>query len=298
MPFDGQRSPDPHLALPRYAAARNDLLARIVGELEANPRVVAVWLAGSFGRETEDAWSDLDLHIAVADEHYPAFWAERPRLFERVGRPVLIQPEMPSNGSLPGGSFQLVLYASPDGPIEVDWSAGPASEATRPAASHLIFDRVGISVATPPPLTADERRGHAEWWLTFFWAMAPIGVKHAGRGESRQAAAQIDLLTTSLIALWRLVEQPDGPNPWEPVANRPLDPELDARLPRLGWTIDPAATLRVITDLCAETERLHPALAVLDVTIWPAMPAETAALARTAAEAVQDGDRGIRRPYR
>ena len=97
--------------------------------------------------------------------------------------------------------------------------------------------------------------------------MAPIAVKYAGRGESRQAASQIDLLTQSTIALWRLIEQPEGPNPWDPVTNRPIDPELDAVLPRLGWTIDPQLALEVIASLCEPVERWHPALAALEVNV-------------------------------
>lgn len=278
----------------RYGQARGELLARIVQDLEADDRALAVWLAGSFGRGVEDAWSDLDLHIAVMDDAFATFWADRHQRYARVGHPILIQPEMPANG-MPGGNFQLVIFS---GPIEVDWSAGPASMAARPPATRLLFDRVGIPVETPPALAAVERRGQANRWLTFFWAMAPIAVKYAGRGESRQAASQIDLLTESTIALWRLIEQPDGPNPWEPVTNRPIDPELDAVLPRLGWTIDPQAALEVIAALCELVERWHPALTALGVDVPAGMPGEVEALMTMAEAEIQGGDPGNRRPYR
>ena len=60
-------------ALKGYARKRDELLARIAQELEADDRVLAAWLAGSFGRGVADAWSDLDLHIAVADDAFTAF---------------------------------------------------------------------------------------------------------------------------------------------------------------------------------------------------------------------------------
>jgi len=125
--------------------------------------------------------------------------------------------------------------------------------------------------------------------------MAPIAVKYAGRGESRQAASQTDLLTQSAIALWRLVEQPSGPNPWNPVTNRPIDPELDAILPRLGWMIDPEKALGVIAALCELVERLHPALGV---DAPAGMPGEVATLMTLAEGETRSGDRGNRRPYR
>jgi len=54
--------------LASYTHTRDDLLERIVATLQADSRVVAAWLSGSFGRGVEDAWSDLDLHVAIEDE--------------------------------------------------------------------------------------------------------------------------------------------------------------------------------------------------------------------------------------
>ena len=45
-------------------------------DLEADARVAAAWLTGSIGRGEDDAWSDLDLHIAVYEQHLRAFWVE------------------------------------------------------------------------------------------------------------------------------------------------------------------------------------------------------------------------------
>lgn len=47
--------------------------------LRADSRVLAVWLAGSLATGQADPWSDLDLHICVADEAIDAFrgrWME------------------------------------------------------------------------------------------------------------------------------------------------------------------------------------------------------------------------------
>jgi predicted nucleotidyltransferase len=129
-------------ALAGYGRRRDALLDRITAVLGADPRVRAAWLAGSFGRGQADAWSDLDLHVAVADAALPAFLVERPALYARVGRPILVQPEISSN-SQPGGRFQLVLY---DGPVEVDWNIGPLGQARRPIASRVLFAHVPVPV--------------------------------------------------------------------------------------------------------------------------------------------------------
>jgi predicted nucleotidyltransferase len=272
---------------------RDELLDRILRALEADPRVAAVWLSGSFGRSEDDAWSDLDLHVAVQDEHLEAFLAERPALYARAGRPVLIQGEIPSN-AMNGAHFQLVLYA---GPVEVDWNIGPLSQAERPPASQLLFDRAGVPLMRPPSLTPDERQARATEALIFFWAMAPIAVKFAGRGETHRVGRLIELMTNAYISLWRLVHQPDGPEPYLPHLNRPLEPELDTHLPMLGERIDSPEALAVIRALCAAAERLHPALAALDVPIPDDVPGEVSNLATLAEAIARRGDRP-RRPFR
>jgi len=280
--------------LAAYQRTRDDLLAHITATLEADPRVVAAWLSGSFGRGVDDAWSDLDLHLAVADEDYAPFLDDRRAFYRRFGEPLLVQREMPSN-AMPGSTFQLVIYR---GPVEVDWTIGPSSQAVRVPETTLLFARRPISLDTPPPLSRDDRREMASDALTFFWAMAPIAIKFAGRGESRRASSQIDLLTGSFIQLWRVVELPDGPSPNAPHQNRATEPHLDAILPRLGWEITPAAALDVIRSLCAEVERRHPAFAALGIEPPDALAAEVARLAGLAEREIAAGPPVERPIYR
>ncbi len=120
---------------------RYQIQARIEYVLRIDQRVVAAWYTGSVGREKDDAWSDIDLALAIRDDKFSDFWQDRVALYQQIDTPILIQREIPQNSSLSGGSFQLVIYP---GPIEVDWTAGPASLATRPVASRLLFDRASI----------------------------------------------------------------------------------------------------------------------------------------------------------
>lgn len=271
--------------LDRQASGQVGLLGRVIAALIADPRVAAGWLSGSFGRGEGDMWSDFDLHVAVFDEHFEAYLAERSQLYAQFGQPLLVQAEIPSN-AVNGGRFQLVVYA---GCHEIDWNIGPLSQAKRWAASRMLVERVPIPIAIAPALTPDERRAKADHWLTFFWAMAPIAVKYVGRGETRRAVSQLDLMSTAYIALWRLVTFPDVPDPWQPSTNRPLEPELDARIPRVGTRIDAQSALTVIRALCAQVEQLHPALAALDVTIPEAMSVEVERLSRLAESVIQHG---------
>src|SRR6266568_7122130 len=65
------------------------------------------------------------------------------RLYAQVGRPVLVQPEMKSN----------------------------ASQARRPATSHILLRRAEVAVMAQPPLTSTERLAWLDHQLTFFWAI-------------------------------------------------------------------------------------------------------------------------------
>jgi predicted nucleotidyltransferase len=281
----------PYSSLSQYAKERDALLERIVQEIESDTRVAAAWLAGSIGRGEADAWSDLDLHLAIDTDHLARFLAERETFYRRVGHPILIQEEKTSD-SQAGARFQLVQYA---GPIEVDWNIGPVDQAERPLAFRMLVERATVPIVRPAPLTAEERRTEASHWLTFFWAMAPIAVKYCGRGDP--AVELIHLMTRAYIALWRLVSQPDGPNPILPSTNRILEPELDAQIPRIGPTIDPTRALDVIDGLCRNVQDLHPALQTLGAVVSPEVPTEVTKIRQIAEEVLQHGTIS-RRSYR
>jgi predicted nucleotidyltransferase len=254
------------------APDREPLLRRIAEQLEVDARVAAAWLTGSIGRGEDDAWSDLDLHVAVYDQHLRAFWVDRHALYERIGRAVLIQQEMPSNAQA-GGYFQLVVF---DGPLEVDWNVGPLSLSRRALWHVPLLAREDVPLVAPPKLSPEERRAQCQERLVFVWAMAPIAVKYIARGDTSRAVSQIGLVRNAFIALWRLVESGSGTVNG---MNQPLEPELKRLLPGFGSTIDPMACLAALRQLCDLTIELHPRLAAMGVSIPDGMPDQLAQLA-------------------
>jgi len=251
---------------------REPLLRRIVETLRADERVAAAWLTGSIGRGEDDAWSDLDLHVAIDDQFLTAFWSDRATLYARLGRTVLIQHEMPSNAQS-GGHFQLVIF---DGPLEVDWNVGPLSLARRAPAHLLLFVRNDVPVADPPPtLSAEDRRARCQQRLVFAWAMAHIAVKYIARGDTRRAVGQMGLVRDAFVDLWRMLETDRVPVNGQ---NAPIEPALRQLLPPLGPTIDPPACLAALEQLCRQTQHLHPRLSALGVVIPDEMPAQVARL--------------------
>jgi predicted nucleotidyltransferase len=254
--------------LREFGALRDAAFQGVVAAMRADERVAAAWLSGSHGRGEEDEWSDLDLHVAVKDEDFEAALANREEFFQLAGKPLLVQAGFPSD-SMAGGTFWLVVYV---GPFHVDWNIGPLSQAARPRASQLLFEKTDIPYAREPgPLPEAEALDRLQKALEFFWAMAPIAMKYAARGWTHRAALQVELLQRGHQVLW------EGAHHGLAAAdayhqNRATDAAYAASLPRLGVVIDPVAALDVIQQLCADVTSLHPALGAVGACVSPELP--------------------------
>ena len=274
--------------LAALAATRDDLLARLVAALRRDRRVVAAWLLGSFAAGTADDWSDLDLHVVVRDEDFADAVEHRMDLYRLVGEPALTQHLRFQRTSF----FVLLLYP---GGVEVDWSLWALKDARRPERARVLFDDVGVSVATQAPVAADKLAEHASRQVEFFWAMAAVGAKNCGRGHTHWAASSYDLMSNAFDVLWRLVHRPGEPDLTETAPrHRPRISELGAALPRLPERLAPDVVLRAIRRLCVETEAMHPALAKLGAVVPAGAPAAVASLADLAAALI--AERAGRRP--
>src|SRR5258707_10861384 len=151
-----------------YVEAREALLADISTTLKNDQRFVAAWLAGSYGRGEQDMFSDLDLHVAVADAYSERLCAipwmsgakttgERLALFSQFGTPAIIF-EAHSNNQV-GGTFTYVLYQ--ESAINVDWMLVPQSLAHQEHPSLLLYSHAELPEprAEEPP----SREECAEW---------------------------------------------------------------------------------------------------------------------------------------
>jgi hypothetical protein len=173
------------------ADERSTFLGRLEDMLRGDERIVAAWVGGSVGRGEADDLSDVDIHLAVADEYCPQLNAQRRAFVSRFGEPLLVQ-EAPQNAP-PEGAFQLVLYRGDTAPIEVDWSWQPASAAAIAERAIVLFDRSSGLPRTPAwvTLSSEEVARAVSLSTTFFWAMAFIAAKKIVR---RQPAAAFSLL--------------------------------------------------------------------------------------------------------
>ena len=195
-----------------YVAAREKLLAEILTYLTNDGRFVAAWLTGSFGRGEEDAVSDLDLNVVVADSHAEKLCArpwqvgagtteERLALVSRFGRPAIIHEN--HHNAPEGGSFTFVLYA--ETALMVDWIMVPQAQVKRPQESLLLFDKVGIAKQLPAaPESLEQRIERASEQVAFFWMMAAVTVKYLIRQDYVSFHKSLDWLHGLVDSVKRL----------------------------------------------------------------------------------------------
>ncbi len=171
----------------QFTAARDALLTEITAFLKDDPRFLAAWLAGSFGRGEQTWSSDLDLHVVVAEADSATLCAtpwhsgvrttpERLALFQQFGTPTIVY-EAHSNNQI-GGTFTHVVYR--ESAQNIDWMLIPQHKAHLERPSLLLFDKVGLPEAPEQePLTHEQAVEAASDAIGFFWMIAAGAAKGA-----------------------------------------------------------------------------------------------------------------------
>lgn len=95
---------------PPFATRRIALLERIVTLFSSDPRFPAGWLEGSLADGSADSYSDIDLHLYVADDVWDDVWAQRKTIVESSA-PVLVSADIV-------GAFAVALLM--EGPVKLD----------------------------------------------------------------------------------------------------------------------------------------------------------------------------------
>lgn len=121
--------PEPH----------RQFLARALDVLAADPRIVGIAAAGSYADDDMDAYSDLDLVIAVAPDQLAALTPDRARIAASLG-PLLAA----FTGEHVGEPRVLIcLYAEPLLHVDLKFVALPDA-ATRVDEPVVLWERGGV----------------------------------------------------------------------------------------------------------------------------------------------------------
>ena len=128
------------------------LIAHVTEALRPDDRVRALFLSGSFGRGTADAWSDVDFVALVPKDQQEAFLADWRGLLEGI-MPIVHYQHLP---------FKPVLHAISEGWLRCDLTflAPDQTQGMTQDRHRPLIDRDGIHQTLPatlPPPQIDRR---------------------------------------------------------------------------------------------------------------------------------------------
>lgn len=259
--------------LPAHAAVLESALA----SYRTEKGVVGIYLKGSLAREDYDRWSDIDFHLIVTEEAYPALLAERPDRMRSLGRTLC---EWSSTGE-----HQLLCLYDSGVTLEIDFHL--PVRLTRPRAGMdremaILHDPTGAiaafkagCAALAMPVEVDPQRLLHLWNKVWAWLYSATG--KAYRGELWEAQDFLNAIRQgAILPVYRTLKgrAPFGYRRLEGWA----EPEF---LRRLELTHSPpdrdatAAALRHAVEFFAELAR---DLAVRYKMTLPDQPAEAALL--------------------
>src|SRR5947209_13994673 len=118
--------------------SRQAVIHRFVAVAQADERVVAAFLGGSYARGAADAYSDLDFGLITTDGAYEDFLARRKAFLQLLGEPVFLE-----NYTGEEGTFIFFIFA--DG-TEGELALGRESQFTHIHSGpyRVLLDKKGI----------------------------------------------------------------------------------------------------------------------------------------------------------
>ena len=175
------------------------IINRFVAACQADERVVAATLYGSYARGAADAYSDLDLGLITTDEAYEDFVARREAFIRVLGEPVFLE-----DFDLPN----IVFFIFPDG-AEVELSLGRESQFNHNHGGpyRVLLDKKNILAGAVFPRYQPGQAKQIETLrrlVYWFWHDLSHFIAAMGRGQLWWAQGQIEELRRYCVNLARL----------------------------------------------------------------------------------------------
>lgn len=179
--------------------------ARAVEVLTVDERVAAAWMKGSLVTGAAGRYSDVDMGLAVYDEHYESFFADRAKILATIG------PVVGIGDASVGKRVTVVLF---DEPIEFDLTIDrlSATEAYGSEIGWILFDKTGgkikaVQAAAQGAQQADPHR--AREIVTAFWLRAPRMRRWVSKADLHRAGNELQVGRRWLVELMLIANQPD-----------------------------------------------------------------------------------------
>ena len=180
---------------------------RFVEACQADDRVVAAFLGGSYASGTADAYSDLDLSLITTDETYDDFLAGREAFILLLGEPLFLETFHRPN---------FAFFIFPDG-TEGELALGRASDFTdmNRGSYRVLLDKTALLAGAVFPgyePTEVEQIETLRRLVTWFWHDLSHFTTAMGRGQLWWAHGQLEALRHYCVNLARLRQDFSDPD--------------------------------------------------------------------------------------
>jgi predicted nucleotidyltransferase len=176
-----------------------EIVDRFIAACQADKRIVAAFLGGSYAKNKADKFSDLDLYFITTDEAYADFLVERESFIGLLGEPLFLEDFGAPHGYL------VIFSNATEGEIWFgrestfnDIHAGPY---------RVLLDKKGILAGEVFPLHVADQAKQIELLgqqLAWFWHELSHFIKAMGRGQLWFAYGQLEVMRQICVKLARL----------------------------------------------------------------------------------------------
>lgn len=184
------------------AAQRRALIERFVAACQADARVIAAFLGGSYAREAQDAYSDIDFGVITTDDAYNAFFADRSSFIRSLGEPAFFEDWRGNQGD-------VVFFTFPDG-VECELMLGRQSQFRRMHSGpyKVLLDKVHVLDGVVFPVVevapADQVAALRDMISWFWHDLSHHFISPLARGQVWSAYGALQDLRLFCVNLMRL----------------------------------------------------------------------------------------------
>lgn len=178
---------------------QRQVIERFVAACQADERVVAALLVGSYANGAADVHSDLDLYVLTSDEAYEVFSAGREAFICQWGEPAFLE------------DFDLediVFCIFPDGTeVELNFGRESQSNDILDGAYSVLLDKKGRLAGVAPSRLKPDQAEQIETLrrqIYWFWHEMSHFITAMGRGHLWWASGQLESLRHYCLNLARL----------------------------------------------------------------------------------------------
>jgi predicted nucleotidyltransferase len=191
---------------------------RFINASQADERIVAALLVGSYVKGSPDRYSDIDLYAITTDEAYDDFASTRDSFVHQLGEPLFME-----DFDLPG----IVFLIFSDG-TEVELSYVRASQINKVfnGAFQVLLDKKNITVgivSREHEIDQDKQKEKLRRLMQRFWHEMSHFIAAIGRGQLWWAQGQLEAMRSICVNLVRLrnniLDEDAGEEPYFKIEN-------------------------------------------------------------------------------